>query len=139
VQKFGGTSVGSIERIRGIANKVAAARERGDDIVVVVSAMSGETNRLVGLAHEIVPRPDPREYDQMVASGEQVTISLLAIALKSLGVPARSFLGHQVPVRTDGAHTKARIQSIGTEALRAVLDAGGVPVVAGFQGIADDG
>jgi aspartate kinase len=139
VQKYGGTSVGSVERIQHVAAKVAATRAEGHDVVVVVSAMSGETNRLIELAKGIDPRPDAREFDQMVATGEQVTIALLAMALKKIGVPAQSFLGHQVPIRTDSAHMKARIQSIDPDNLRAVLAAGGVPVVAGFQGVDDSG
>ena len=135
VQKYGGTSVGDIARIRNVAQKVAAARARGDQVVVVVSAMSGETNRLIGLAQEISDQPDPREYDQIVATGEQVTIGLLALALQAIGVPARSFLGHQVPIRTDSAHSKARISGIDGDALQAALDRGEVAVVAGFQGV----
>ncbi|MCK5770081.1 aspartate kinase [Algiphilus sp.] len=135
VQKYGGTSVGDIARIRNVAQKVAAARARGDQVVVVVSAMSGETNRLIGLAQEISDQPDPREYDQIVATGEQVTIGLLALALQAIGVPARSFLGHQVPIRTDSAHSKARIAGIDGDAIRAGLDRGEVAVVAGFQGV----
>ncbi|WP_421718414.1 aspartate kinase [Algiphilus sp.] len=135
VQKYGGTSVGDVERIQHVARKVAAARAKGDQIVVVVSAMSGETNRLIGLAQAISEQPDPREYDQIVASGEQVTIGLLAMALKELGVPARSFLGLQVPIRTDDVHSKARITEIDGTAIHAALARGEVCVVAGFQGV----
>jgi len=135
VQKYGGTSVGDVERIQRVARKVAAAREKGDQIVVVVSAMSGETNRLIGLAQSISEQPDPREYDQIVASGEQVTIGLLAMALTELGVPARSFLGLQVPIRTDNVHSKARITEIDGTAIHAALGRGEVCVVAGFQGV----
>lgn len=135
VQKYGGTSVGDVERIQRVARKVALARENGDQIVVVVSAMSGETNRLIGLAQAISEQPDPREYDQIVASGEQVTIGLLAMALKELGVPARSFLGLQVPIRTDDAHSKARITEIDGAAIHEALGRGEVCVVAGFQGV----
>ena len=135
VQKYGGTSVGDVERIQHVARKVAAARAKGDQIVVVVSAMSGETNRLIGLAQAISEQPDPREYDQIVASGEQVTIGLLAMALKELGVPARSFLGLQVPIRTDDVHSKARITEIDGTAVHAALARGEVCVVAGFQGV----
>ena len=135
VQKYGGTSVGDVERIQHVARKVAAACARGDQIVVVVSAMSGETNRLIGLAQAISEQPDPREYDQIVASGEQVTIGLLAMALKELGVPARSFLGLQVPIRTDDVHSKARITEIDGTAVHAALARGEVCVVAGFQGV----
>ncbi|MCR9089723.1 aspartate kinase [Algiphilus sp.] len=135
VQKYGGTSVGDVERIQHVARKVAAARAKGDQIVVVVSAMSGETNRLIGLAQAVSEQPDPREYDQIVASGEQVTIGLLAMALKELGVPARSFLGLQVPIRTDDVHSKARITEIDGTAIHAALARGEVCVVAGFQGV----
>ena len=135
VQKYGGTSVGDVERIQHVARKVAAARAKGDQIVVVVSAMSGETNRLIGLAQAVSEQPDPREYDQIVASGEQVTIGLLAMALKELGVPARSFLGLQVPIRTDDVHSKARITEIDGTAVHAALARGEVCVVAGFQGV----
>ncbi len=138
VQKFGGTSVGSIERIEAVADKVAAFRERGDDIVVVVSAMSGETNRLLALAHDIAPEPSPRELDALLATGEQVTIALLTMALEKRGFPARSYTGWQAGIHTDQAHTKARIQHIDTEGLRSTLKQGHVAVVAGFQGIDDD-
>lgn len=139
VQKYGGTSMGSVERIEHVAGKVAAARERGHQVVVVVSAMSGETDRLLKLARSISPRPKPRELDQILATGEQVTIALLAIALDKRGVPARSYLGSQVAIHTDDACNKARIRSIDTERLRADCAAGIVPVVAGFQGVDDDG
>ncbi|GAC1622216.1 MAG: aspartate kinase [Nevskia sp.] len=139
VQKYGGTSMGSVERIEHVARKVMAARERGDQIVVVVSAMSGETDRLIKLAKTISARPAPRELDQMIATGEQVTISLLALALEKFGVPARSYTGAQVAIRTDKAYNKARIKTIETERLLADCQAGIVPVVAGFQGVDDDG
>ena len=139
VQKYGGTSVGSVERIEAVADKVKRFKEQGHDIVVVVSAMSGETNRLIGLAKEIQETPDPREYDVLVSTGEQVTISLLSMALKKRGLGARSFTGGQVRIHTDSAHTKARIQDIDTTVMRAELDAGNVVVVAGFQGMDDDG
>jgi len=139
VQKYGGTSMGSVERIEHVASKVKAAVDRGHQIVVVVSAMSGETDRLIKLAKGINPRPPSRELDQMIATGEQVTISLLAMALEKIGVPARSYTGAQVAIRTDKAYNKARIQQIETERLLADCKAGIVPVVAGFQGIDDDG
>jgi len=139
VQKYGGTSVGSVERIEAVAEKVKGFRERGDDIVVVVSAMSGETNRLIGLANEIQERPDRREMDVLVSTGEQVTIALLAMALKKRGVDARSYTGGQVRILTDSAHTKARIQDIETGGMRADLEAGRVVIVAGFQGVDDSG
>ncbi|MCB9591542.1 MAG: aspartate kinase [Sandaracinaceae bacterium] len=141
VQKFGGTSVGSVERIANVAARVARFRERGDDVVVVVSAMSGETNRLLALGRDVAGQgePAPREMDALVATGEQVASALLAIALGVRGVPARSLLGHQIRLRTDAAHTKARIRTIDDEPLREVLDAGQVAVVAGFQGIDEHG
>lgn len=138
VQKYGGTSMGSVERIEHVANKVASFHKQGHKVVVVVSAMSGETDRLLKLAKAIDPKGSQREFDQIAATGEQVTIALLAIALQKAGVPSRSFTGWQVPIRTDNAHMKARIQSIDPEALMAACNAGIVPVVAGFQGITDD-
>jgi aspartate kinase len=135
VQKFGGTSVGSAERIRNVALRVAKWRAAGHQIAVVPSAMAGETNRLIGLAREIQGNPDPRELDVVASTGEQVTIGLLAMALMEQGVKARSYTGAQVRVLTDSAFTKARIASIDQERLRADLAAGVVPVVAGFQGI----
>ncbi len=135
VQKYGGTSVGSVERIRNVARRVAKWRSAGHDVVVVPSAMSGETNRLIALAKEIQAQPDPRELDVIASTGEQVTIGLLAMALLELGVKARSYTGWQVKVLTDSAHTRARIDSIDEVRLRGDLAAGRVPVVAGFQGI----
>ena len=139
VQKYGGTSVGTIERIRSVAHKVAAARTRGDDLVVVVSAMSGETNRLIALANQISEMPSPRELDVLVSTGEQVTIALLAMALEELGCEARSYTGSQIRILTDSAHTKARIEAIDVERMRADLAAGRVVVVAGFQGVDGEG
>ncbi|MEE4464333.1 aspartate kinase, partial [Azotobacter chroococcum] len=139
VQKFGGTSVGSIERIEQVAEKVQKFRENGDDIVVVVSAMSGETNRLIGLAKQISEQPVPRELDVMVSTGEQVTIALLAMALIKRGVPAVSYTGNQVRILTDSSFTKARILQIDDQKLRADLKAGRVVVVAGFQGVDEHG
>ncbi len=135
VQKFGGTSVGSAERIRNVAIRVAKWRSAGYQVAVVPSAMAGETNRLIGLAREIQADPDPRELDVVASTGEQVTIGLLAMALMEQGVKARSYTGAQVRVLTDSAFTKARIMAIDQERLRADLDAGTVPVIAGFQGI----
>ena len=135
VQKYGGTSVGSIARIREVARRVARYQREGHQLVVVVSAMAGETNRLLGLARELSASPDPRELDVIAATGEQVTIGLLAIALQELGVKARSYTGAQVRILTDDAHTKARIQSIDEEAVRRDLAQGKVVVVAGFQGV----
>ena len=134
VQKYGGTSVGTIEKIENVAEKLIAARKAGHDVVVVVSAMSGETNRLVDLAHQITPQPDPREYDVLVSTGEQVTIALLSMALKKRGYPAVSYTGSQVHILTDSAHTKARILDIDESRMRKDLDAGRIVVVAGFQG-----
>jgi len=139
VQKYGGTSVGSVERIEAVADKVARFRAEGHDIVVVVSAMSGETNRLIGLAKGIQDTPTPREMDVLVSTGEQVTIALLSMALNKRGVSARSYTGSQVKILTDSAHTKARIQDIEVESMREDLNAGRVVVVAGFQGIDDNG
>ena len=139
VQKYGGTSVGSIERIEAVADKVAAFRAQGHDMVVVLSAMSGETNRLIGLAQQIQQAPDPRELDVLVSTGEQVTIALLCMALKKRDVDARSYTGGQVRILTDNAHTKARIQAIDEANMRADLQAGRVVVVAGFQGVDEQG
>ena len=135
VQKYGGTSVGSIERIKKVAERVAATRAAGHKVAVVLSAMSGETNRLLALAGEISARPDPRESDVLVATGEQVSIALLALALQEAGCPAVSLLGHQVGIETDAAHGRARIRTVGTERLVDALDNGSVAVVAGFQGV----
>jgi len=139
VQKYGGTSVGSIERIEQVADKVAGFHVQGHEMVVVLSAMSGETNRLIGLAQQIQDTPDPRELDVLVSTGEQVTIALLCMALKKRGVDARSYTGGQVRILTDNAYTKARIQSIDEENMRADLKAGRVVVVAGFQGVDEQG
>jgi aspartate kinase len=139
VQKYGGTSVGSIERILAVAERVKRRRDSGDQIVVVVSAMSGETNRLIALAQEIDEAPDPREMDVLVSTGEQVTIALLALALQKLGCTARSYTGGQVHILTDSAHSKARIQDIDGARVKADLEAGRVVVVAGFQGVDEHG
>ncbi|HYH42718.1 MAG TPA: aspartate kinase, partial [Burkholderiales bacterium] len=139
VQKYGGTSVGSPERIKNVARRVAQWHGRGDQIVVVVSAMAGETNRLIALAKDVQTTPDPRELDVMVSTGEQVTIALLAMALMEQGIKARSYTGAQVRILTDSAHTKARILSIDEENLRRDLDDGSVVVVAGFQGVDEAG
>jgi len=139
VQKYGGTSVGSIERIKNVAKRVKKAVDEGKQVVVVSSAMSGETDRLLGLTRELSSRPDPREQDMVVSTGEQVAIGLLAIALKELGVDAISLTGWQVPIYTDDAHTKARIKEIDTKRIQSELAKGKVVVVAGFQGINDKG
>ena len=138
VQKYGGTSVGTVERIKQVAEKIHAARRAGNEVVVVVSAMAGETNRLVALAHEISEMPDEREKDVLLASGEQVSIALLSLALKELGQPARSFLGHQVRIETDKAYGKARIRNIDSTKIVQSLQAGEVVVIAGFQGVDED-
>jgi aspartate kinase len=138
VQKYGGTSVGSIERIEHVADKVKSFHDAGHQVVVAVSAMSGETNRLIGLAKDISDNPTPREMDVLVSTGEQVTIALLSMALQKRGINARSFTGWQAGMKTDNAYMKARIEDIDTDAMRKQLDAGGVCVVAGFQGIDDD-
>ncbi|MFJ3447526.1 MULTISPECIES: aspartate kinase [Pseudomonas] len=139
VQKFGGTSVGSIERIEQVADKVKKFREQGTDLVVVLSAMSGETNRLIDLAKQITDKPEPRELDVIVSTGEQVTIALLTMALMKRGVPAVSYTGNQVRILTDSAHNKARILQIDDQKIRADLKAGRVVVVAGFQGVDEHG
>jgi len=139
VQKFGGTSVGSAERIRNVARRVAKWKAAGYDMVVVPSAMAGETNRLLALAAEVQPHPDPRELDVVASTGEQVTIGLLAMALLELGVKARSYAGWQVRVTTNSAFTKARISSIEDKRIREDLRAGTVVVVAGFQGVDEHG
>ncbi|MFP4155181.1 MAG: aspartate kinase [Halothiobacillaceae bacterium] len=139
VQKYGGTSVGSTDRIERVAERVVRHQQNGDDVVVVVSAMSGETNRLIEMARQINPRPSEREMDVLVSTGEQVTIALLAIALERLGQPARSYTGAQVRILTDSAHTKARIREIDTRRIRADLEGGRVVVVAGFQGMDEHG
>ncbi|MFT6237930.1 MAG: aspartate kinase [Cellvibrionaceae bacterium] len=139
VQKYGGTSVGTVEKIQAVADKVALVRRSGDDVVVVVSAMSGETNRLVGLAGEMQASPEPREMDVLLSTGEQVTIALLCMALKARGCDARSYTGSQVKIVTDDSHTKARIQSIDGHNINADLKAGRVVVVAGFQGVDQNG
>ena len=139
VQKYGGTSVGSPERIQNVARRVAKYRQQGHQVVVVVLAMSGETNRLVALTQALSDAPDPREVDVVLATGEQVTIGLTAIALQSLGIPARSYTGWQVPIHTDSAFTKARILEIEPERMLADLAAGKVVVVAGFQGVDGEG
>src|SRR5213596_2684529 len=137
VQKYGGSSVADDEKIRNVARRVAASAP-GRELVVVVSAMGKTTDGLVALAHQVSPSPDPREMDMLLATGEQVTIALLAMALQALGLRARSFTGFQAAIRTDRAHTRARITRITTERVRQALDAGEVAVVAGFQGLSDE-
>ncbi|TNF35330.1 MAG: aspartate kinase [Gammaproteobacteria bacterium] len=139
VQKYGGTSVGSVERIEAVADRVVRFRDEGHDVVVVVSAMSGETNRLIGLAKSIVDQPDPRELDALVATGEQVSMALLCMALHKRGHKARSYNGSQVRILTDDSHTKARIREIDDSRIRADLAQGSVVVVAGFQGVDENG
>lgn len=139
VQKYGGTSVGSVERIKNVARRIAKWQNAGHQVVVVVSAMSGETNRLIALAKEIQKNPDPRELDVIASTGEQVTIGLLAMALQNLGVPARSYTGTQVRVLTDNAFTKARIKEIDSHRIMADLNDGKVVIVAGFQGCDEEG
>lgn len=135
VQKFGGTSVANIDRIKHVAGLVARSRQAGDTVLVVLSAMSGETDRLMKLAHEVADCPDEREMDMLLSTGERVTIALLAMALRSMGFEARSYTGRQVGIITDSTHTKARIERIAAERIQAALDKGIIPVVAGFQGI----
>jgi aspartate kinase len=139
VQKYGGTSVGTTDRIEAVAERVKRWYDEGHDLVVVLSAMSGETNRLIGLAKAISPEPEPRELDMMVSTGEQVTIALLAMALMKRGVPARSYTGAQVAIKTDSSFNKARIEAIDDARMRADLDARRVVIVAGFQGVDPEG
>ena len=135
VQKFGGTSVANIDRIKHVAGLVARSRQSGDTVLVVLSAMSGETDRLMKLAHEVADFPDEREMDMLLSSGERVTIALLAMALRSMGFDARSYTGRQVGIITDSTHTKARIERIAADRIQSALDKDIIPVVAGFQGI----
>ncbi len=135
VQKFGGTSVGTVESIENVANKIKLEVDQGNEVAVVVSAMAGETNRLVGLIGEIVSVPDFKEYDTVISSGEQVTIGLLALKLQTIGLKSRSWLGWQIPIKTDSSYGKARIQEIDCDSLVKYMEAGGVPVIAGFQGL----
>ena len=139
VYKFGGTSVGSIERIKAVAERVKKVRETGDDLVVVLSAMSGETNRLIGLAKEMQDEPNERELDAMVSTGEQITVALLSMRLNEIGCPACSYTGTQVRILTDSSFTKARIKEIDDAKIRSDLAEGKVVVVAGFQGVDEDG
>ncbi len=138
VEKYGGTSVGSVERINAVAQNVADSVKNGDQLVVVVSAMSGETNRLIGLAKEICEQPCPREMDVLTSTGEQVTIALLSLALQKIGISACSYIGYQIPIRTNSVHGKARIKHIDTDRVHADLDNGNVVVIAGFQGISEE-
>ena len=135
VQKYGGTSVGSVELIQRVADRVAQTRQAGYDLVVVLSAMSGETDRLVRLASEVTPSPDEREMDMLLSTGERVTIALLAMSLRGRGFNARSFTGRQVGIMTEGSHTKARIARVAADRIREALTEGVIPIVAGFQGI----
>lgn len=135
VQKYGGTSVADLNRIRNVARRVAKTRQEGNEVVVVVSAMAGETDRLLQLASQTTENPEPREVDVLISTGEQVSVALLALTLNSLGVPAKSFLGNQIKIITDSAFTKARIKKVEVARLRQELKAGRVPVVAGFQGV----
>jgi aspartate kinase len=139
VKKFGGSSVGTLERIQNVADKIVAAKQEGHDIVVVLSAMQGETDRLIQMANTLSSEPAPREYDMLVATGEQVSMSLLAIALNAKGCPARSYTGLQIGIMTDDIHTTARILDVKTEIIRNDLEQGYVVVIAGFQGVTADG
>jgi aspartate kinase len=138
VQKYGGTSVGSVERIREVAKRIVSAKQAGKQLVVVVSAMAGETNKLLALAHELSEMPDERERDVLLAAGEQVSTALLTLALKSLGERARSFLGHQVRIETDSSYGRARIKSIDSNRITRALKGGEIVVVAGFQGVDEE-
>jgi aspartate kinase len=139
VHKYGGTSMGSTERIKNVAKRVAKWHDAGHQIVVVPSAMSGETNRLIGLAKDIMPQPDSRELDMLASTGEQVSVALLSMALQTIGKQAVSYAGWQVPIKTDSAFTKARIQSIDDVKVRKDLDAGRIVIITGFQGVDDNG
>jgi len=139
VQKYGGTSVGDLARIRNVAQRAAKTRREGNDVVVVVSAMAGETDRLIRLAQEASEVPNLREYDSLISTGEQVSAALLAITLQSMGIPAKSFLGTQIRVLTDSAFSVARIREVETARLRRELKAGRIPVVTGFQGVDPEG
>lgn len=139
VQKYGGTSVGSIDRIRNVARRVAKTYDEGNDVVVVVSAMSGETNKLVALANDMCEFPSEREYDVLVATGEQVTIALLTMCLQSMGYKSKSYMGHQIPIITDSTFSKARIEKIDDKKIREDLKNGTIIVVAGFQGVDKEG
>jgi aspartate kinase len=139
VHKYGGTSMGSTERIKNVARRVAKWHDAGHQIVVVPSAMSGETNRLIALAQEIMPQPDPRELDMIASTGEQVSVALLSMALHAIGKKAVSYAGWQVPIKTDSAFTKARIRSIDDAKVRKDLDAGSIVIITGFQGVDGDG
>jgi len=138
VQKYGGTSVANMERIENVARRVIKEKDAGNDVVVVLSAMAGETDRLINLAHQAAADPDSREYDALIATGEQVTVTLLAMVLNRLGYKARSFLGFQVKINTDQAYKKARITKIDTRRMKEELKKGAVIVVAGFQGVDAD-
>jgi aspartate kinase len=139
VQKYGGTSVGTIDKIRNVAKRIARTHDDGNEVVVIVSAMSGETNKLVAMANEMCEFPSEREYDVLVSTGEQVTIALLSMCLQSMGYKAKSYLGHQIPILTDSASSKARIKEIGQDNIRQDLNGGSIVVVAGFQGIDAEG
>ena len=139
VQKYGGTSMGDLNRIRNVARRAAKTRQEGNDVVVVVSAMAGETDRLIQLAYQITDNPSLREYDALVATGEQVSVALLAITLESMSIPAKSFLGMQVRILTDNSFSKARIQDVEIRRLKKELKAGRIPIVAGFQGVDKEG
>ncbi len=138
VQKFGGTSVANIEKIKNVANKAIREKNAGNDVIVVLSAMAGETDRLIALAHSAAETPDEREYDALISTGEQVTITLLSIVLNAMGYRSRSFLGFQVKIQTDNAYKKARIALIDTEVIQRELKKGSIVVVAGFQGVDEE-
>ncbi len=139
VQKYGGTSVADCDRIKNVVRRVISTKKKGNDVVVVLSAMAGQTNHLISLAKEMQEFPNPRELDVLLSTGEQVTIALFCMASREMGVEAVSFLGHQIPIRTDDAHGRARIADIDSDKLRTVLDKGQIAVVAGFQGVTDYG
>ena len=139
VQKYGGTSVGDIERIKNVAQRVIRAKEAGNDVIVVVSAMAGDTDKLINLAHELTPIPDGRELDVLISTGEQISIALVSIAIKSMGHEVKSYLGYQIPIQTESAYGKARITNVESDKILKDVKAGKIVVVAGFQGIDNEG
>jgi aspartate kinase len=139
VQKYGGTSVGDIERIKNVAQRVIRAKEAGNDVIVVVSAMAGETDKLITLAHELIPIPDGRELDVLISTGEQISVALVSMAIKAMGHEAKSYLGYQIPIQTDSAFGKARITSVKSDNILKDVKAGKIVIVAGFQGIDKEG
>jgi len=139
VQKYGGTSVGDIERIKNVAQRVIRAKEAGNNVIVVVSAMAGETDKLINLAHELIPIPDGRELDVLISTGEQISVALVSMAIKAMGHEAKSYLGYQIPIQTDSSFGKARITHVKSDNILKDVKAGKIVIVAGFQGIDNEG